>query len=101
MSNLEVKGIYVYQPFGTVTRPDRALSGRLYGLGGLPESVSCVGLTKEEAVAFADALNGICWMMEVCPSCRYELRFSASRCPQCGTAAQPPWKADPQQADML
>jgi len=95
MSNQEREGIYVYQPFGTVTDPARAMTGRLYGLGGLPFGVHCNGLTKDEADAFADALNSICWMMTDCPACGNHLRFESNACPNCRTPAPPPWKSKP------
>ncbi len=92
MSETAPKGIYVYQPYGAVSHPDRAKTGRLYGLGGLPAGVECKGLTKDEAEAFADAMNDICWMMEDCPACGHHLSSGwASACPQCGADAPPPW----------
>jgi len=57
MSEKATKGYYVYQPFGSFDNPDRAKSGRLYGVGGLPYEATCHGLTKEEAQAIAAALN--------------------------------------------
>lgn len=58
MSEREPTGFYVYQPFGTVTHPDRAKTGRLFAVSGFPDPiVRCDGLTKDEAEVIADALN--------------------------------------------
>jgi hypothetical protein len=92
MSETAPKGIYVYQPYGSATHPDRARTGRLFGLGGLPFDVECKGLTREEADAFAEALNEICWMADRCSACGHRFRFSSTYCPQCGDNAVPPWE---------
>lgn len=96
MSETAPKGIYVYQPFGPVSHPDRAKSGRLFGLGGLPFGVSMDGLTREEADAFADALNEITWITERCAECGHRFAFASDSCPQCGAPAAPPWQ-EPEQ----
>lgn len=57
MSEHAPKGYYVYQPFGSVSHPDRAKSGRLYGVGGLPFEARCDGLTREEAEAIVEVLT--------------------------------------------
>lgn len=61
MSEQTVRGAYVYQPFGTCTHPERATTGRLYGVGNLPLWAKCEGLTREEAHAVANALNLLWW----------------------------------------
>jgi hypothetical protein len=43
MSEKAPEGIYVYQPYGSVSHPGRAKRGRLWGLGGLPDGVECKG----------------------------------------------------------
>lgn len=54
---------YVYQPYGTVTHPEAAESGRLWGvgLGGSPAGflAQIKGLTKEEAAAVCRALKDL------------------------------------------
>ena len=35
MSEKEPTGPYVYQPYGSVTHPERAKNGRLFGVGGV------------------------------------------------------------------
>jgi len=86
MSETAPKGVYVYQP-----DPPRK-DGRMFGLGGLPFGTMSKGLTREEADAFADALNDICWMTERCASCGHRFAFESSDCPQCDEKAAPPWE---------
>jgi hypothetical protein len=57
MSEHQPDGLYVYQPFGSVSHPDRAKSGRLFGVGGLPYEAKCQGLTRQEAEAIVAALT--------------------------------------------
>jgi len=57
MSEHAPQGYYVYQPFGSVSHPDRAKTGRLFGVGGLPFETRCDGFTREEAIVVAEALN--------------------------------------------
>lgn len=59
MSDQVPIGLYVYQPFGTVTHPNRAKSGRLFGVGGLPHEARCEGLTRQEAEAIVRALSAV------------------------------------------
>lgn len=58
MSEIAPDGVYVYQP-----KPPQA-DGRIYALGGLPFGARCDGLTREEADAFAQALNDIMWVTD-------------------------------------
>ena len=58
MSQQEPTGPYVYQPYGSVTHPDRAKTGRLYGVGGVDYAATISGLTKDEAQRVVAALDG-------------------------------------------
>ena len=49
MSEQDVKGPYVYQPFGWASHPERMGTGRLFGVAGLHHQATITGLTKEEA----------------------------------------------------
>jgi hypothetical protein len=51
------EGLYVYQPFGPVSHPDRDKTGRLYGVGGLHVQARIDGLTKDEAERIVKALS--------------------------------------------
>lgn len=86
MSEQAPKGIYVYQP-----DPPRK-DGRMFGLGGLPLTCNVKGLTRDEAEAFADALNGITWMSDRCASCGHRFAFDSDSCPQCDEPVAPPWQ---------
>lgn len=81
MSERAPKGVYVYQP-----HPASRKDGKLWHIGGLPD-----GLTKEEAEAVADAINGIGWLMERCVTCGHRLAFPSDHCPLCGAPAPPSW----------
>jgi hypothetical protein len=59
MSSAEPTGPYVFQPYGTVTHPDHAAWGRLYGVGGVGPLMAPAmirGLTREEAEAVREVL---------------------------------------------
>lgn len=81
MSEREKRGVYVYQPY-PMSRKD----GKLWHIGGLPS-----GLTREEAEAVVEAINGIGWLMERCVTCGHRLSFPSDRCPQCRATAPPSW----------
>ena len=52
MSEQEPDGPYVYQPYGSVSDPERAKAKRLWGVGGVGSvhtSTTIKGLTKQEA----------------------------------------------------
>jgi hypothetical protein len=57
MSQQEPTGPYVYQPYGAVTHPDRAKTGRLYGVAGVDYAATIQGLTKDEAERIVIALQ--------------------------------------------
>jgi hypothetical protein len=77
MSQQEPTRVYVLQP---TSAPD------VCRIGGLPSD-----LTREEAEAVVEAINGICWLMEECDVCGHVLRFPSSDCPQCGASAIASW----------
>lgn len=54
MSTSEPKRPYVYQPYGTISEPDKG--DRLYGVAGVSIHADIRGLTKAEAEAVRDAL---------------------------------------------
>lgn len=56
MSAVEPDKPYVYQPYGSVSHPDRDEIGRLWGVGGVSLYTEIKGLTKNEAKAVRDAL---------------------------------------------
>jgi rubredoxin len=85
MSETAPKGIYVYQP-----DPPRK-DGRMFGLGGLPLTANLKGLTRDEAAAFADALNEITWIADRCTTCGHVFALASSACPQCSAPASAPW----------
>lgn len=55
MSETAPDRLYVYQPYGIQNRLQWQ-SGRIYGIGGLPEGSTADGFTKEEAQAVLAAL---------------------------------------------
>lgn len=72
---------YVYQP-------DSPSKGdRIYAVGGIPPR-----LTKEEAEAIVDAINGITWMCAECAYCGHVARFASSSCPQCSRDTPASWR---------
>ena len=83
-------GVYVYQPHPT-SRKD----GKLWHIGGLPD-----GLTKDEAEAVVEAINGIGWLMERCVACGHRLRFPSDSCPQCGASAPASWDCPDEYPDI-
>jgi hypothetical protein len=52
----ESAGPYVSQPYGSITHPDKAAAGRLWGVAGVNFHADIRGLTKEEAEAVRDVL---------------------------------------------
>ena len=56
MSDYEPDKPYVYQPLGSVSHPEAALVGRLYGVSGISLFATIKGLTKAEAEVVRDAL---------------------------------------------
>ena len=56
MSEVAPKGPYIYQPFGSVSNPDHAAAGRLWGIAGVSLLTQIKGLTKKEAERVLAAL---------------------------------------------
>lgn len=56
MSDFEPDKPYVYQPLGSISHPDAASVGRLYGVSGVSLYSTIKGLTKAEAEVVRDAL---------------------------------------------
>jgi hypothetical protein len=81
MSDREPTKVYVTQP-----HPASKKDGKLWRIGGLPAD-----LTKEEAEAIVDAINGISWLMDECHACGHILWSASTACPQCNAEAVASW----------
>ena len=57
MEHRTKSGLYIYQPYGSVSHPDHVAAGRLWGIGDLHNLARIDGLTKHEAERVLDALQ--------------------------------------------
>ena len=57
MTNMEPDGPYTYQPFGSVSHPNHATAGRLWGVSGVSPFTTMNGLTQDEALACTKVLR--------------------------------------------
>ena len=57
MTEQKPDGLYIYQPYGPASDPDRVESKRFYGVGGVDTLAEIKGLTKAEAKIVAEALR--------------------------------------------
>ena len=88
MSYHEPDGPYVYQPYGSVTHPERG--DRLFGVGGVAPGTEIKGLAKSEAEAIVAALNGAGGWVSV-----------SERLPEPGTPVLVATKSDPVRRQYL